>query len=148
MRNYRLLLTFITLFLTTCYLQAQRPGGGRGAGARSNITIKGLVFDPDAGAPLEFATVTLFSKKDSSIVTGGITDTQGKFEIQAPSGGRSSPGRRLRQPPTSTPDVRMYAFATRWGVDLRFLSYGPGVHHLSTHLCIDLCLPACLPACG
>lgn len=84
MRNYRLLLTFITLFLTTCYLQAQRPGGGRGAGARSNITIKGLVFDPDAGAPLEFATVTLFSKKDSSIVTGGITDTQGKFEIQAP----------------------------------------------------------------
>ncbi len=74
MRNHRLLFIFISLFLFTQHLQAQRP-------SKAEVTIKGLVFDTDAGVPLEFATITLFSKQDSSVVTGGITDAQGKFEI-------------------------------------------------------------------
>ena len=45
-------------------------------------TVKGKVVDMDTQAPLEYATITIFSQEDSSIVTGDITDDQGVFSIQ------------------------------------------------------------------
>lgn len=43
--------------------------------------VYGSVSDNSTKAPIQFATVTLISRRDSSAVTGGITDEKGKFRI-------------------------------------------------------------------
>ncbi len=44
--------------------------------------VSGLVLDTDTGNPLEYATISLLQKGDSSLVTGGLTDTNGNFNIE------------------------------------------------------------------
>lgn len=69
------------LFLLTLFgsqqLHAQRPDGTRPAIG----IMSGTVIDALDESPIEFATVTLYSKRDSSIVTGSVTDKKGKFYI-------------------------------------------------------------------
>jgi outer membrane receptor protein involved in Fe transport len=60
---------------------AQPPGGGRGNG--QPVIITGKVVDQASGQPLEYATITLFASRDSSLVGGGVTDTEGRFSIDA-----------------------------------------------------------------
>lgn len=82
---------FSTIFVLLCCLLlslpaalAQRGGGKgkRGQGKRPDVLIKGKVIDGAEGTPLDYATITIFSKRDSAMVTGGITDEKGKFEIE------------------------------------------------------------------
>lgn len=47
-----------------------------------NGIVKGKVVDVDTQAPLEYATITIFSQKDSSIVTGDISNDKGIFSIE------------------------------------------------------------------
>ncbi|MEO5788401.1 MAG: TonB-dependent receptor domain-containing protein [Gelidibacter sp.] len=54
--------------------------------AQEEVSITGTVMDKDVNQPLEYATIAFFSKKENRIVTGGITDTQGKFDIKVPRG--------------------------------------------------------------
>jgi hypothetical protein len=51
-----------------------------------DVTITGKVIDKDVNLPLEYATIAFFSKKENKIVGGGITDPEGNFSIQIPSG--------------------------------------------------------------
>ena len=66
-------------------LNAQRKGGPRQGdstiGNNGNITISGSVIDKESSNPLEFATISVYSLVDSTLVGGGITDTEGKFQI-------------------------------------------------------------------
>ncbi len=88
----RLILTFLTLIMTF-QMNAQRPDGppgGRGnwgEGGPPQLDIKGKVFDAATGTPLEFANVAIFSKRDSSVLAGGLTGADGTFSI------KSRPGR-------------------------------------------------------
>lgn len=50
------------------------------------VTITGNVIDKETGDPLEYATVSFFSKKKNKIVTGGITDQNGNFSIPVKAG--------------------------------------------------------------
>ncbi len=60
-------------------LNAQRSSN---RGERSSSKkIEGIVFDSESDIPLEFATLSLYNKKDDQLVGGGITDKDGKFEI-------------------------------------------------------------------
>ncbi|MCD2259042.1 TonB-dependent receptor domain-containing protein [Psychroserpens luteolus] len=54
--------------------------------AQNEVTISGTVIDADDKAPLEYATVSFFSKTENKIITGGITDNKGAFKIEVPSG--------------------------------------------------------------
>ncbi|SDS46369.1 Outer membrane protein beta-barrel family protein [Formosa sp. Hel1_31_208] len=54
--------------------------------AQNEVTVSGTVIDADDKAPLEYATVSFFSKKENRMVTGGITDTKGVFKIDVPVG--------------------------------------------------------------
>ena len=57
---------------------AQRPN-------RVNTTpvkITGTIIDKDSGQPLEYATLVLQSVRNPEKVTGGITDSNGKFEVE------------------------------------------------------------------
>ncbi|MDW5289116.1 TonB-dependent receptor domain-containing protein [Formosa sp. PL04] len=69
---------FSLLFLVSCFnIQAQ---------SAKDIEITGSVIDKDTKEPLEYATVAFKDSKDNSIVTGGITGTDGKFNITVPAG--------------------------------------------------------------
>jgi outer membrane receptor protein involved in Fe transport len=46
-----------------------------------NIRISGMVVDEVSGEQLEFANVAVYSKSDSALITGGITNEEGRFEI-------------------------------------------------------------------
>ena len=82
----------LTLFLILCLsnsLFSQRPNGQRRGGAngpKPQIMLKGQIIDQLNGNPLEFATISLFSKRDSSLVGGGLTELDGTFEIKVPIG--------------------------------------------------------------
>ena len=54
--------------------------------AQKSVTISGKVLDADDSFPLEYATISFISKAENKVVTGGITDLDGKFEIEVPAG--------------------------------------------------------------
>ncbi|MEN8120295.1 MAG: TonB-dependent receptor [Bacteroidota bacterium] len=70
------------LFISFSFnLFAQRPGGGQGKDMPKIGILSGTVLDAQ-GTPVEYATVSLFSMRDSKLVTGGITDAKGYFKIK------------------------------------------------------------------
>ena len=56
----------------------QRP---QGQTRSQSINITGIVYDQDTGQPLEYATLVLQSVRRPDRITGGITDTNGKFTV-------------------------------------------------------------------
>jgi outer membrane receptor protein involved in Fe transport len=44
-------------------------------------TVKGSVIDAQTDKPVSYANVIIYNKSDSSLVSGGITDDDGKFNI-------------------------------------------------------------------
>ncbi len=50
------------------------------------IIVSGKVIDKETQQPLEYATISFFSKKEAKIVEGGITDLNGEFSIQVKNG--------------------------------------------------------------
>ena len=76
---------FVLFFLITSYsvIYAGNPVGtvktdddddGKGK-------ITGIVVDQATDTPMEFANIAVYNQKDSSLVTGGITNEEGQFEI-------------------------------------------------------------------
>ena len=43
--------------------------------------VKGVIVDEETSQPMEYANVAVYDKQDSTLVSGGITDEKGKFEI-------------------------------------------------------------------
>ena len=81
-----LLVAFLALF-TSVDLAAQRPGGGgrpggRQDGERPKIgVVFGEVQDLQSGVPIEFATISLLAFDEDKVITGGVTDSKGRFRI-------------------------------------------------------------------
>ncbi len=77
-----LLITFLLIF-SVSNLNAQNRGNWQGQGGdASKAFITGQVLDADSEQALEFATISIFTKKDSSLVSGGVTDEKGNFSIE------------------------------------------------------------------
>jgi len=83
MRNHLIVLCFLACLLSL-KTYAQRPEGP--PNGMPSIKITGKVFDMDTSNPLEYTTVTILSKKDSSVVTGAITDVTGGFMVETTPG--------------------------------------------------------------
>ncbi|MEP3210304.1 MAG: TonB-dependent receptor [Maribacter sp.] len=71
----------LTIFLIVFTTYAQRPQA-RGGQRPSPITITGTVLDQETNEPLEYATLVLQSLRDSTKITGGITNAEGKFAVE------------------------------------------------------------------
>jgi len=78
------IIVIFTLVLVTSLTSAQSRQGheGRGPG-QAKGTISGKITDDSNGSPLEYTTVALYSFKDSSLITGTITDETGAFKMEA-----------------------------------------------------------------
>lgn len=74
-----LLLVFIALTFPCIHVLSQPNSGFKGA-------ITGRLVDSDSGVPVEYGTISVFSLRDSSLVTGGISDNQGAFAIEVGAG--------------------------------------------------------------
>ncbi|WP_337251687.1 TonB-dependent receptor domain-containing protein [Maribacter halichondriae] len=72
----------IALILFSFLTNAQRPEGNR----PDLIKISGTVLDNETNQPLEYATLVLQSVRNPERVTGGITDANGKFEVETAPG--------------------------------------------------------------
>lgn len=72
----RFLFPLFLLFSTTI-LFAQQP--------EKRVFVKGTVLEEGSNYPLEYATVS-FTDQNGKIVTGGITDPDGKYNIEVPVG--------------------------------------------------------------
>jgi outer membrane receptor protein involved in Fe transport len=78
MKNILLFLVLICSVYS--FSQKGRPGDGK---PRPKIgKLSGTVKDEVSNEPVEFATVSIFKIKDSTVVTGGITDSDGNFQIK------------------------------------------------------------------
>jgi outer membrane beta-barrel protein/TonB-dependent receptor-like protein/carboxypeptidase-like protein len=68
----------ILFAFATSLLMAQNP-------EKKEVNIKGLILEEGTDYPLEYSTVS-FINKQGKTVTGGITDTEGKYSIDVPAG--------------------------------------------------------------
>ena len=75
----RKLLTAIILFISFGG-HAQLAPNENPAAMRSG-KIRGVIIDSNTQQPMEYANIAIYNKRDSSLVTGGITNEEGLFEI-------------------------------------------------------------------
>jgi len=74
---------FLHLFLVLIInLQAQPYSSVNAESAVVSGVIKGKVIEATSNSPMEYATVTLYYAKDSTMVDGMITNTEGYFEFK------------------------------------------------------------------
>ncbi|WP_396153009.1 TonB-dependent receptor domain-containing protein [Flavobacterium sp.] len=78
MKNFKaaLLLFFLSVSL---FSFAQRPDAKK-------IKVTGKVIEKSSSQPLEYATIVFQSVRNPEIVTGGITDPKGEFDIEVNAG--------------------------------------------------------------
>ena len=50
------------------------------------VKVTGVIKDSETGQPLEYATLAIYNPSDNSVVTGGITDAEGKFSVPVQAG--------------------------------------------------------------
>ncbi len=58
----------------------------KGAEFTKQFNVFGKIIDSESGEPLEYATVTILKVEENSVVTGGITDKDGVFNIPTSKG--------------------------------------------------------------
>jgi hypothetical protein len=79
MQNQKMKQIFIALLLVaTTQVFAQGP-------QLKTVTVKGAVLEEGVNAPLEYATISFLSL-ENQVITGGITDIDGKYSIEVPAG--------------------------------------------------------------
>ncbi|MFV9550968.1 TonB-dependent receptor domain-containing protein [Algibacter sp. PT7-4] len=77
-KSYSLLL-LVVAFLFTNFTFAQKT-------ENKEVKISGQVIDKETNLPLEYATIAFLNKKENKVITGGITDIKGNFNIPVPTG--------------------------------------------------------------
>lgn len=77
----RLFLTILSIGIFF-YGHGQNPNRSN----QNSIKITGTIVDEDSGQPLEYATLVLQSVRNPEQVTGGISDINGKFEVETTPG--------------------------------------------------------------
>ncbi len=65
-------------------MQAQNAGPSKtGKTPAPIVTVFGKIIDRDTKLPLEYSTISIHSRKDSTILTGAIADANGQFSLDA-----------------------------------------------------------------
>lgn len=78
--KYFYLFTFSLFLVFSNSSFAQNPVGNPNA---KKIIVSGKVVEKTTNQPLEYTTITLFNTKINKITSGGITDANGEFKIEA-----------------------------------------------------------------
>ncbi len=73
MKKYFIVLIVLALVVSNIYGQSAVPGNGK---------VTGKVVDATNDSPIEYATVMLFSKQNSKMVTGFASNKKGEFQLK------------------------------------------------------------------
>ena len=76
----RHIMTLVLLLLSMASMMAQ-------SGEDQGLTVSGNVHDAELKEPMVQATVQLFRRRDSTFVSGTVTDLRGNFSVEAPANG-------------------------------------------------------------
>ena len=79
MSSIKNFITFTLLLISTIGFAQMKP-------EMKKIRISGLILEKGTNIPLEYATVVLQSVNKPEVVTGGVTDIDGKFSFEINSG--------------------------------------------------------------
>ncbi|MCB9474700.1 MAG: TonB-dependent receptor [Candidatus Delongbacteria bacterium] len=72
----------LALVMGVLPLAAQTAGGRQaGTGGAAPGVLSGRVLDAEVGSPVAWANVVVLSTRDSSLIAGTITDTEGRFRL-------------------------------------------------------------------
>jgi outer membrane cobalamin receptor len=82
MRKVAVITTIVFFFISNILF------GQQSNKRQSTYQVSGTVFDDKTGEPMQYATVTLLTRPDSTIENGIITDKQGKFTVTAKEPGK------------------------------------------------------------
>ena len=69
------------LSINSLFGQQRPPRGGGGQMGPPQKTVKGQIIDESTGLGMEFATVSIYSKRDSSLAGGGLSGPDGQFSF-------------------------------------------------------------------
>ena len=78
------ILSIYTFLFVIFFSFSQNPY--KGAEFTNQFNVFGKIIDSESGDPLEYATVTILKADENSVVTGGITDKDGVFNIPTSKG--------------------------------------------------------------
>ena len=79
MSNIKKFISLSLFFITSLGFAQMKP-------ELKKVTISGIILEKGTNIPLEYATVVLQNAQKPEIVTGGITDIDGKFSFEVNSG--------------------------------------------------------------
>ncbi|SVD91006.1 uncharacterized protein METZ01_LOCUS443860, partial [marine metagenome] len=79
-RYSSILVAFLIFNISLNKLQGQWPGAGGKMPAIG--VIQGTVLDSISDQPIEYASVSLINIRSGELVTGGLTDKTGRFNIR------------------------------------------------------------------
>ncbi len=77
-RKFSFLLFSVVIFFSASGQNGQWSRGGQ----RPSFSISGKLVEEGSDTPVEFATISVFKVSDSTLVTGGISDEKGFFNIE------------------------------------------------------------------
>jgi len=78
---------FIGILTSLIGQRPNRPNGGqRGSDQMPKLKLIGQITDGTSGQGLEFATISVYSKRDSTLVGGGMTGADGTFSVNVKPG--------------------------------------------------------------
>jgi len=80
--KFRLFIILCLLSLASAAQEKGSPNGRQGENMPKIGKIKGVVMDKTSNKPVEFATLSLHSRRDSSLVTGIIANEKGEFLLE------------------------------------------------------------------
>jgi outer membrane receptor protein involved in Fe transport len=89
--NFKIILLITPFFFFSLILKAEQPGGAPAETVQrptATGVVTGTVLDDSNSEPLMYASVVLHSMRDSSMVTGAITNEKGVFIIEKVPAGR------------------------------------------------------------
>ncbi|MDP2889445.1 MAG: TonB-dependent receptor [Bacteroidota bacterium] len=114
MKNLLILLFLILSTAGVVFSQVPPAAPAAGMSAvQKNGKIKGKIIDADSKTPMEYANVAIYRKLDSKLVTGGMANGAGEFEIgELPMGAYYVEANFIGFEKTTVADVKIIPNAT------------------------------------
>lgn len=118
-------------FVSTIFAQSQRGGQmSNGENVPKVGIIKGIVMDASDNKPIEYANIVLFRMKDSTMVTGTITNGKGEFRmVEVPYGKFYLVANFIGYYKKNVSDIRIMPQQTEQTVDI--IKLNPGTTNIS-----------------
>lgn len=74
-------LSIILVSILLSVVAYSQPATNRGAGMPADAKVIGKIIDASSSQPVEYASVAIYQEKDSTLVTGLMTDAEGNFAL-------------------------------------------------------------------